>query len=274
MEHALAPAMRGEVDLVVHAGDLFDRSKPPAMAVRRGAELIRDLARRVPVVVMPGNHDRRGLKRYIPHRLPGLHVVDEATRLVVAGVALAVVPFHRQAEAWKLAAEQAVAGGVDLLVAHQAFHGARVPGLTFRVGAQGDTIGEQHLPDGVRHVMCGHIHPRQCTRVGGVAVVQPGSTERTSMSERDQTKGTVVWELGRKVTWRFADGKNRRMLRVTGPADLDAVEPGTLVGVPRELREALRTDVLARGGWLWGPPMRHLRQRPQEPAVDRQTSLF
>ena len=66
-EAALAPAMRQEVDLVVHSGDLFDRSKPPRAAVLHAARVLTEVARRVPVVVVHGNHDWRGLRRYLPH---------------------------------------------------------------------------------------------------------------------------------------------------------------------------------------------------------------
>ncbi len=62
---ALAPALQGEVDAVVHTGDLFDRSQPPRRAVLAAAEWLGQVARRVPVVVMAGNHDRRGLARYL-----------------------------------------------------------------------------------------------------------------------------------------------------------------------------------------------------------------
>ena len=35
-------------------------------------------------------------------------------------------------------------GGVDALVAHQAFDGDRVPGFSFRVGRPADTLGVEH----------------------------------------------------------------------------------------------------------------------------------
>lgn len=262
---ALDPALRGEVDAVVHSGDLFDRSLPPARALEAAAALLAEVARIVPVVLTPGNHDRRGLRGHLPTPPPGLHVLDEPTHLRLGELRLAVVPFLREADAWAEAARVAWGGGADLLVAHQAFDGARVPGFTFREGTQPDTVGERHLPRGVRHVLCGHVHPRQALRVGDAEVVHPGSTERTAFSERHETKGVVHWALGDRPRWRFVDLPTRPMHVVAGPSDLDAVGPNHLVRVAAEGsdRAALEDAALARGAWV-----------PPAPAPGSQLPLF
>lgn len=265
---ALGPALAGEVDLVVHSGDLFDRSRPPAEAVLAAGALLTEVGRQVPVVLLPGNHDRHGLLRHFPRPPSGVHVVDAPERLRVAGVSLALVPFRRDAEHWADDAGRAWGGGADLLVAHQAFHGAWAPGITFHEGAQRDTVGVRHLPPGVRHVLCGHLHPRQVVRVGEAEVVQPGSTERTSFVERDQVKGYCRWTLDRRVTWRFVDLPTRPMAVVEGEADVAGVGPGTLV---RCRRPDLEREVEARGGWLVGP--HPLLERPP-PAPSPQLGLF
>ena len=55
---ALEPAVRGEVDLVVHAGDVFDRpSIAPSIAYQALEPLRRVAESGVPVFVVPGNHD-------------------------------------------------------------------------------------------------------------------------------------------------------------------------------------------------------------------------
>ncbi len=270
---ALRAALRhGEeagCDLVVHSGDVFDRSRPPRKAVLAAEALFREAARRVPVVLMPGNHDRRGLSRWLPH--PSLQVHDRPARVVVGGLALGLVPFAPTAE--RFAAAARAFEGVDALVIHQAVHGARVPGLVFRVGAQVDTLGAEHLPRGVPVALCGHLHPRQVTHLGGVAVVQPGATERTSWTERHEPKGFAVWEFGATATWRFVDGATRPMIDVDGLDDLVRVVPGAMVraqGVPE-------AEVTARGGWLVGPPPgapdRPRRQRAPPPALGLFPSL-
>lgn len=276
---ALSAALNaaGPVDLVVHTGDLFDRSRPPPAEVAAASRWLIALARQVPVVVLRGNHDRRGLSRTVPMTTPGLHVVDHATRLVVAGLALACVPFLADAEGWAAAARRAVGPGVDLLLCHQAVDGCRVPGVagqpgfTFRVGGQRDTIGERHLPPGVSQVLCGHLHPRQVVQVGPTTVVMPGSTERTSFSEREQVKGAALWELDKAPWWRWLDLPGRPMAVVRVAEDLGRVGPGTLVRLD-SADPALDAAVRAAGGWCVGPPPGTPAPAPRPP--NHQVGLF
>jgi len=247
MRLALAPALRGEVDLVVHSGDLFDRSRPPPRAVAEARALLAEVGARVPVLLFPGNHDRHGVARHFPEPIPGVRVVDTPTRLGVGGVELGLVPHFREARDWARAA--AAMDGVDLLVCHQSFHGARVPGHVFRQGGHAETVGAHQLPR-VGAILCGHLHPRQAIRLGEVEVVMPGSTERTSFSERDETKGYARWTLGDRPRWRFVDLPSRAMRVVAGPGDLDDLAPGTLVHVTGEDPEELHAQAARRGAWL------------------------
>ena len=250
MQCALDAARRGEVDAVLHTGDLFNRSKPPQHIIRQAADVFCQLARQLPVVVFPGNHDRRGLRRYIPHAINGLHIVDDAKTVDVGGVRVGCVPFKRDARDFSAAAHRL--GKVDLLCAHQAFHGACVPpGFTFRDGHQPDTIGERHLPEHTRWVACGHIHPRQVVTVGGAQIVQPGSTERTSFAERDDTKGYAIWEFDSDISYRFLDLPSRPMALIRASCDLALAKPGTLVRLGPEARH-LRGPALDRGAYLCG----------------------
>ena len=260
MEAALQPALRGEVDLVVHSGDLYNRSRPSPKAMRGATRLLRQVARQVPVVLMPGNHDRRGIKRSLPMGAPGLHVFDEPAVFRYRGVRLGIMPFRRQPARW---AAEAAALDCEVLVAHQAFDGARVPGFTFRVGAQGDTLGKRHLPPRLRWVMCGHIHPRQVTTLGDAQVVQPGSTERTSFSEADETKGYAVWEFGRQVGFHFVDLPARPMCMARSRAQLTGLSPGTLVHTDLPPRELVERGLLVVAR----------RQRAPRP-VSQQAALF
>ncbi|MCB9745019.1 MAG: DNA repair exonuclease [Alphaproteobacteria bacterium] len=266
MQVALGPALREEVDLVLHTGDLFDRSHPEPEALRSAALLLSEAARRVPVLVMPGNHDRHGLKRSFPDGAEGLRIVDSPERVLFRDLAMAVVPYTRQVEAWAVDAREATGPGVDLMLAHQSFDGARVPGYTFRTRARTDTPGRQHLPPDLRWILCGHIHLRQVTRLGGAEVVQPGSTERTAFVEADQTKGYALWELERDVRWRFVDLPTRPMAKVERPEQLAGLRPGTLVksDLPPE-------ELVALGLW----PARR-KDEPFIPAPDpaEQLGLF
>ncbi len=267
MERALEPALRGEVDAVIHSGDVFDRSRPSKSAIATADSLLRAVARRVPTFVIPGNHDRYGVCRTLPVGALGLTVYDRPSRIKIGGVAIAFVPYRRTPSEWVQAAKQAIGKGVDWLVAHQGFDGQAVPGLTFRVGKPADTLGAQHIPAGVSHILCGHIHPRQAIQLGSCTVVTPGSTERTSWSEAEQTKGFAIWDSNKAQPWQFVDLRSRPMIHVRCQVDLGHIAPGNLV----RCSPAFRPEALARGGWLAWP--RAARARPL-PQPNKQLSLL
>jgi DNA repair exonuclease SbcCD nuclease subunit len=256
-----ALALADDADLVVHTGDLFDRSRPPRKAAEETNAALAAVARRVPVVVLRGNHDRRGLHRNI-RPTPGLTVVDVAERIVVRGFAIGAVPHFYSATGWAAAAR--VAEGADLLIAHQSFHGSTVPGFRFRVGHPVETVGAEHLPAGVRAIATGHLHPRQVVRVGDATVVHCGSTERTSFTERLQSKGVVRWTFGATANWEMIALPSRPMLVVATPDDLDRIRPGSLV---RAASPALDREAVARGGWVYEHVERKVPVRRIEPQM-------
>ena len=256
MRRALAPAFAGEVDVVLHTGDVFDRSRPHPRVIATALALFAEVGRLVPVLLMPGNHDRHGLSWHFASLPPGLTIVDKPCALKLAGLRLAAVPFVRDPTAWASAAGACCAAGVDLLLSHQCFDGSVVPGFVFRYGQQPDTVGHQHVPPGVGVVLNGHIHTPQELQLGDTRVIHVGSTERTSFIERTEPKGALVWHAdGGHV--RRVDTAPRPMLVVRGAADLGAVEPGALVALSREARSPeLEAEVAARGGWVasWPKP--------------------
>ena len=97
---ALAPARRGQVDLVVHGGDLLFRSKVRRELVYRAFEpLIEVAGGGVPVVVVPGNHERSAIPYPLLAAHSGVHILERprTVRLEIGGcpVALSGFPFQR-----------------------------------------------------------------------------------------------------------------------------------------------------------------------------------
>ncbi len=207
MERALAPALAGEVDLVLHGGDLLNRSRPPIEVARRAYEPLLRVARAgVPVLVVPGNHERSQLPfpLLLAHRR--LHVFAEPGSWVadLAGLRVEVVglPFARRFDGRALAAtlariDRATRADIRLLLVHQAVEGARVGvhDFVFRPGRQ--TLAGRCVPGGFAALLSGHIHRRQVLRADlsgrplAAPVIYPGSVERTAFVERLETKGYV-----------------------------------------------------------------------------------
>ena len=266
-ERALEPARRGEVDLVVHGGDLLFRSRVRRELVYRAFEpLIEVAGGGVPVVVVPGNHERSAIPYPLLAAHPGVHLLDRprTIRLEIGGleVALAGFPFERGDVRRRFPGLLGETGWRErpaplrLLCLHQTVEGAQVgpSGYTFRRGA--DVVRGRDIPPGFAAVLAGHIHRRQVLtadlagRPLAAPVLYPGSIERTSAAERHEPKGYLTLDLapggdgGRLESWTFHELPTRPMLELE-------IDGGGLSGdqLARRLRlslEALDPNAIIR----------------------------
>jgi DNA repair exonuclease SbcCD nuclease subunit len=257
-EQALRPALDGEADLVVHGGDLLYRARVPAELVCRAMRPLFDVADAgVPVVLVPGNHERSRIPFPLLAQHPRVHIFHRpgtfALRVHGVRVAVAGFPFARRVGHGALAELLDRTGWRDhlaelrLLCMHQAVEGARV-GIheyAFRPGPE--VIERGAIPPGFAAVLSGHLHRAQILRRGLAApVIYPGSVERTSFVEREETKGYYLLRFeagvngGRLREARFVPlpARPMRVLAVKGPAierrvreGLDACEPDAVVRV-------------------------------------------
>lgn len=241
LERALSPAHRGEVDLVVHGGDLLFRSRVSGELVAAALEPLLAVADRgVPVLLVPGNHERSALPYPLLAAHAHLHVFDRARSFTLALGGMTVVaagfPCERTGIAARFPALLAAAGAaaapadVRLLCLHQAVEGATVgpAGFVFRSGP--DVLRGGAIPAGLAAVLCGHIHRHQVLtrdlagRPLAAPVFYPGSVERTAFAERDERKGYVTLALapgacgGSVAAWRFHELPARPMRVVGVPA--------------------------------------------------------
>jgi DNA repair exonuclease SbcCD nuclease subunit len=268
-EQALEPALRGEVDLVVHGGDLLFRSKVrPSLVLDALEPLFRVADAGVPVCIVPGNHERSAIPYGLLARRERICVFDtpRTFELELSGssVALSGFPFMRERARERFGAlvEETgwrdCAAAVRLLCLHQIVEGARVgpTGYTFRRGD--DVIPGRDVPAGFAAVLCGHVHRAQVLRsdLAGRAlaapVYYPGSVERTSFAEQDETKGCYLLELrgdeqgGAVVREQFRPLDARPMSTVeidsTGlaPRRLESAIRAALGGLPRDAVVRLR----------------------------------
>lgn len=222
---ALAPAFAGEVDLVVHGGDVFNRSRPPtSLAYQAFEPLARIADRGIPVFVVPGNHERGRIPhlRFAQH--PGIHVFDHPRTFVaeVRGMRIALAGFPSERhdvrtkfiELVKSTGSTAVSADAHLLCLHQCVEGATVGPGDFTFSTAADVIRGRDVPSGFSAVLAGHIHRHQVLtqdlrgRAIAAPVLYPGSIERTSFAEAKEEKGYLHVELacdGSAVStaWRF-----------------------------------------------------------------------
>lgn len=237
-ERVLEVARTGEVDVVVHGGDLLYRSRVPLwLAEAALAPLKRVAASGLPVLLVPGNHERARMPYPLLALEDGLHVFDRPRSCVIEakGVRAAFIGFpytweirRRFREVLAIATHNLPAADVRVLCFHQCVEGATCgPGhFTFRDGS--DVIRAADLPRDVAVTLSGHIHRHQVLRPGGGSpVIYAGSIERTSFAEAPETKGFVVLELTRSglCGFEFRPLPARPMVtRTLTFHDLDAVE--------------------------------------------------
>ncbi|MGN8051276.1 exonuclease SbcCD subunit D [Curtobacterium sp. 22159] len=215
------------VDLVVVAGDVYDRAIPPVDAVRMLSRALERLARTTTVVITPGNHDsaaRLGFGSGVDPRVRILAepsgiaspvLVDDADGPVaVYGIpylhpdltryALAAVPDEPLARSHqavvgaamdRVRADLAQRPGTRSVVVAHAFVGGTEPSDSeqdIRVGGV-DRVPESVF-DGVDYVALGHLHGPQ--RVGsGDRLRYAGSPLAFSFGERHQQKSVTVVDL-------------------------------------------------------------------------------
>jgi DNA repair exonuclease SbcCD nuclease subunit len=210
----------------------------------------------VPVVLVPGNHERSALPYPMLASHHNLHVLDRprTLELPLAGLRTAVAGFPCERDRVRdrfddLVAATGLLGAeadVRLLCLHQTVEGARVEGHTFKSGA--DVVRGRDIPSGIAAVLSGHIHRAQVLtsdlsgRELAAPVIYPGSVERTSFVERHDPKGFMRLEFeadkeagGSLGGWRFVELPARPMAVVT--IDASGLDGGALqAALRRELR--------------------------------------
>jgi exonuclease SbcD len=248
------------VDLVVIAGDVYDRAIPPIDAVRMLSRVLERLAQTATVVLTPGNHDsaaRLGFGAGVmdrrvrilaePARIADPVLVDDADGPVaVYGIpylhpdltryALADVPdeplarshhavVHAATE--RIRSDLSLRGSTRSVVVAHAFVGGADPSDSeqdIRVGGV-DRVAESVF-DGFDYVALGHLHGPQWVGDGG-RIRYAGSPLAFSFGERHQQKSVTLVELdagGAVSTELVPTPVPRRLVDVRG--SIDDVESG------------------------------------------------
>lgn len=266
-DHLIATVEAEDVDLVVVAGDVYDRALPPVDAVELADETFARLAAsRARVVMTSGNHDsarRLGFNARLVDAA-GFHlrtVVDALATPVLLDdehgpVAVYGIPYLEPdllRHAWDLPARshqaamaEAVAriradlatrpaGTRSVVLAHAFVAGGQGSDSERDISVGGVSLVSAALFDGFDYVALGHLHGRQSI---SPSVRYSGSPLAYSFSEAEHVKGSWLVDLDARggVVAEFVEAPVPRPLaRLTG----------TL--------EALLTDrrhVAAEGAWV------------------------
>ena len=223
-ETVLTYAKNNKVDMVVHGGDLFFRSRVPNSIVDRVYQTLSGFAdNEIPIYIVPGNHERSHLPISLFLNHPFIHVFNtpkiytveiNQARLLIGGF-----PFVRENVRGKFLSIINQSGWttnfseIKILVFHQAVEGATVGPKNYTFRHRDDVIRLSHIPTDANIVLCGHIHRQQklvktALRVSPpIPVLFSGSTERTSFAEKDEEKGfyNLIFIKDNTQAWRLKE---------------------------------------------------------------------
>ncbi|HEY0672552.1 MAG TPA: metallophosphoesterase [Longimicrobiales bacterium] len=263
---ALEPALRGEVDLVIHGGDVFDMPAVDSALAYQAFEPLRRIAERgIPVFIVPGNHERSRLPHLRFAAQPNIHIFDRARTFVVnvAGqrVALAGFPYERRnvrgrfAELLEATGWQRQPADVRLLCVHHCVEGATVGPQNYTFRSNHDVIRIRDIPAAFSALLSGHIHRHQVLttdlrrRPVDVPVLYPGSIERTAFAEMGEEKGYLVLQIDAGRThWQFRRLPARPMMAETislsglSPAGFEERVRALIAAAPLDAVVAIRCE--------------------------------
>jgi DNA repair exonuclease SbcCD nuclease subunit len=260
---ALAPAVHGEVDVVVHAGDVFNRSQVVTSVAYQAYDPLRRIADRgIPVYVVPGNHERSRLPhvRLLSHS--NIHVFDRprtfTTTVRGTTISFSGFPYERHdvrsnfRELVQRTEWQENSAAVRFLCIHHCVEGATCGPGNFMFTTASDVIRAHDIGAPFAAVFTGHIHRHQVLRLRA-PVLYPASIERTSFAEIDEPKGFMIVHVAESegdhdVRWEFRHLPARPMLLHTlsandlGPQALESAIHACIDAAPRDGVLAIRVD--------------------------------
>lgn len=220
----------GMADAIIIPGDIFDNRAPRPDVLAEAINLFRNLSKRewdakvvdfigegqnyakVPVIAIPGTHERRAQDAMDPVDLLGLTglVVDISNATVVlekdgervAVVGIGGIADERFREVVDEIGPKPVPGAFSIFMFHESVYEL----LPFNE----NFIKQGELPKGFDLYVCGHIHSRVDSEVHGKKFLIPGSTVLTQLKTGEQEqKGFYVYDT-RSRKYEFVHIDSRR----------------------------------------------------------------
>lgn len=233
-------------DVILLAGDVYDRSVPPAEAVDLFDEMISEIVgvRHIPFLVISGNHDSSGRLSFGSRLLAaeGLYMCGDLTRTVrpiilsdaYGDVAFAPMPYAETADVRRALGDETIHDHEAAMRALSEHLLAAIPAGVRRIAAAHDFIAGGAPSDGERplsiggadvisadifapyhYTALGHLHGPQ--KAGGSDLIRySGSLMKYSFGEARQKKGVIVGDIDGqgRVTTAFYPLEPRRDVRV------------------------------------------------------------
>ncbi len=230
-EEALSKAA-SMADVMIIPGDIFDSRAPEPDVIAEAINLFRNLSRRewkaktiefsgegqtytsVPIIAIPGTHERRAKDAADPVDILGLAgllvdisnataiIESEGEKLAVRGIGGIADERFRQVVCEINPVP--VKGMFNVFVFHESLYEL----LPFNE----DFMRLEELPQGFDLYVCGHIHGRVEATVHGKKLLIPGSTVLTQLKEGEQeAKGFYVYDT-KSMSYEYVRINSRRFV--------------------------------------------------------------
>lgn len=223
VDFAVSP--RNGIDLILIAGDFFDRHDPDPDSLRFAiAELGKLKSAGIPVVLAPGNHDALGYPNCVYNHSIKLrelvHLIESPDVQHSLELNIKNTPIHVYGMAWNILLSRPpfdkftkeALPGLHIAILHGTLDGASY----FELHSRDVPLSLVNLAgSGMDYIALGHIHTHQVHKAGQTFVLYPGTLEGRHFSAGELgDKHLVVVELEEGKAPKIATHKwNRRRLQ-------------------------------------------------------------
>ena len=215
---------------VIHTGDLFARPRFSPKILNLAYEpLLPVLEAGIDFLIIPGNHEGSRLPSHPIQKHPRFHLYGhpQTRRFSWNNISFLITGIPYRLERLRTTFPElldrtewnSLTTDFRFLLLHQCIDGSSVGpvGFTFRDGE--NVVQRPHIPRAFDLVLCGHIHRQQELKTPyGTPILFPGSVERTSFSEKEETKGfyTILIrpDVEPPIQWKFNPLPSRPMVDV------------------------------------------------------------
>lgn len=195
-------SLRKDIDFLIIAGDVFDRSKPNPLIRQIIIDNLIKVSKLKPVLIIPGNHDKSRISQGLLFIHPNLHLYNKPTidEIVLRDIKLRItaVPFIREnkLESINKIIQQSFnkpQTDFNLLMLHELVESCKVGINNFEFTKNmKNVVPIAMIDDKFDYVALGHVHKYQKINNANTQMYYSGSIERTSVVEREEVKGFII----------------------------------------------------------------------------------
>lgn len=197
-QEVMQKAKSENADLVLHGGDMFNRSQPKEKIVSEAYDLIENIADEgIPFIGIPGNHDRSQLPESLLNFFNSdIYLINKFSSIEINSLTILCFPYIENNPQLLVNKSDKIASNNPtrnhIVLCHQLFDGAMFGPRPHIFRNRSDTLVINNLPLNVRLVLSGHIHRSQTLQN---RVYYTGSLERTSFMEIIEPKGYLIIDV-------------------------------------------------------------------------------